>query len=64
MWAAAGTCAYKDVVEACSATICVVDDRSPVAKTKKLYNQAYPMYGKLYRSLKDDFRTIAAQVGS
>ena len=61
--AAAGTGAYKDVVEACSATIRVVEGTSPAAKTKKLYNQAYPMYGQLYRSLKDDFRAIAAQIG-
>ena len=62
--AAAGTGAYKNVVEACSAAIRVVDSTSPAAKTKRFYNRVYPMYGKLYRSLKDDFREIAAHVGS
>lgn len=56
--AAAGTGAYKDVVEACSQTIRVVSKTKTVAKTKKAYNNAYPVYGQLYRSLKDDFKTI------
>jgi xylulokinase len=57
--AAAGTGAYKDVVEACSATIRVVNSTPVVAKNRKLYNRAYPMYGQLYRSLKNDFADIA-----
>ena len=57
--AAAGTGAYKDVVEACTKTIRVTSSTSPDAKAKRIYNQAYPLYGKLYRSLKDDFRAIA-----
>ncbi|MCA9039726.1 MAG: xylulokinase [Planctomycetaceae bacterium] len=56
--AAAGTGAYKDVVEACNATISVVSTTKPVAKTKKSYEKLYPMYGQLYRSLKADFKSI------
>jgi len=56
--AAAGTGAYKDVVEACSKTIRVVNKTKTAAKTKKAYNKAYPMYGQLYRSLKTDFKSI------
>ena len=57
--AAAGTGAYKNVVEACEATIRVVGTTPVDAKARKAYDKAYPMYGKLYRSLKSDFRGIA-----
>ncbi|HBL43868.1 MAG TPA: xylulokinase [Planctomycetaceae bacterium] len=56
--AAAGTGAYKDVVEACSATIRVVESTSVNSKDKKVYNQAFPLYQKLYSSLKPDFQQI------
>lgn len=61
--AAAGTGAYKDVVEACGAAIRVVQSANPAAKARKTYDAAYPIFGQLYRSLKDDFRTIAEFVG-
>ncbi|MCA9055550.1 MAG: xylulokinase [Planctomycetaceae bacterium] len=57
--AAAGTGAYKNVVEACKATIRVVSETKPNAETKKAYNRFYPQYGALYRSLKDNFAEIA-----
>ncbi|MCH7688480.1 MAG: xylulokinase [Planctomycetes bacterium] len=60
--AAAGTGAYKNISEACAATISTVSQTAPNAKSKRIYNTVYPMYGKLYRSLKDDFATIAKQV--
>ncbi|MDA0835233.1 MAG: xylulokinase [Planctomycetota bacterium] len=60
--AAAGTGAYKDVVEACTATIRVVQTTNVQSKPRQQYQKAYPMYGKLYRSLKDDFAEIAKQV--
>ncbi|HVV98947.1 MAG TPA: xylulokinase [Planctomycetaceae bacterium] len=60
--AAAGTGAYKNVVEACQATIRVVSSTSPEAKAKKAYQRAYPMYGQLYRSIKNDYRAIAEMV--
>jgi xylulokinase len=56
--AAAGTGAYKDVVEACKATISVVTRTKPAAKTQKTYNAAYPIYQNLYQSLKGDFANI------
>ncbi|WP_077028407.1 xylulokinase [Fuerstiella marisgermanici] len=56
--AAAGTGAYKDVVEACKATISVVTKTPAVAAAKKTYNAGYPVYQQLYRSLKDDFAAI------
>lgn len=60
--AAVGTGAYKDVPEACKATIKVTDESKPDAKSQKVYNRVYPLYGKLYRSLKDDYRAISELV--
>ena len=60
--AAAGTGAYKDVVEACQATIQTVTETKPIAKHKKKYNAAYPQYQALYQSLKPNFQEIAALV--
>ncbi|MCA9035556.1 MAG: xylulokinase [Planctomycetaceae bacterium] len=56
--AAAGTGAYSDVVEACNATIRVVSKTSQKSKAVKKYNSGYPIYQKLYRSLRDDFADI------
>ena len=56
--AAAGTGAYKNVVEACSATIRVIERTNVNPKHKKLYNQSYPVYRQLYQSLKGDFHSI------
>lgn len=56
--AAAGTGAYKNVVEACAATISVVTKTASRPSVVKFYNTAYPVYQRLYRSLKADFATI------
>ena len=61
--AAAGTGAYKNVVEACSSTIRVVSSTNFNASARRAYNKAYPHYGQLYRSLKDDYSAIAKLVG-
>lgn len=58
--AAAGTGAYKNVVEACQATIRVVSETKPVSEHRKAYDRFYPQYGALYRSLKGNFAAIAA----
>ena len=62
--AAAGTGAYKDVVEACEATISVVSKTATDAARAGRYDEAYPIYQKLYQSLKSDFQTIARFVAS
>lgn len=57
--AAVGAGAYKNVEEACRATIKVVAEtplNKPAAKT---YDQGFPIYQQLYRSLKNDFKAIA-----
>ncbi|QDT44828.1 Xylulose kinase [Gimesia alba] len=60
--AAAGTGAYKDVVEACGATIRVVESTNVNPKNKKVYNQSYPVFQGLYSSLKADFQEIRSLV--
>ena len=56
--AAAGTGAYKDVVQACKATIRVVTKTKPATKAKKIYARNYPQYQSLYQSLKPNFPEI------
>jgi xylulokinase len=57
--AAVGTGAYGSIVEACQATIKVDKTITPNTKTRRVYDASYPLYQKLYRSLKDDFRIIS-----
>ena len=56
--AAAGTGAYRSVEEACRATISVVTRTKPKAAANRTYNGAFPVYQRLYQSLKSDFATI------
>jgi xylulokinase len=51
--------AWTSVEEACQKTIRVTGETKP-SRNRKLYDDFYPLYGKLYRSLKDDFRVMAA----
>lgn len=60
--AAAGTGAYKNVLEASSATIQVTTTTKPTPRARREYNKAYPEYGRLYESLKDNFQRIAARL--
>jgi xylulokinase len=61
--AAAGTGAYKDVVEACHATIQVTARVSTDPQAARFYDKAYPIYRQLYCSLKNDFAAIARLIG-
>lgn len=58
--AAVGAGTFADVREACRVTIRVVSETSPNRPAQKRYNQAFPIYQKLYQSLKSDFQQIAA----
>lgn len=61
--AAVGGGAYKNVVEACEATIRVVKE-TPVQKPAvQFYDRGFPLYQQLYRSLKGDFKAIAKLEG-
>ena len=56
--AAVGTDHFKDIAQACKRTIRVVDQTKPDRTSKAVYDRAYPLFGKLYRSLKDDFAEL------
>ncbi len=58
--AAVGTGAFKNVVEACSATIRTENRTSTCSTAKAAYDRAYPTYGALYAGLKSSFPTIAS----
>jgi len=57
--AAVGAGAYKNIEEACRATIRVVRQTPPSRRAKRYYDRAFPAYQGLYASLKDDFKEIA-----
>jgi xylulokinase len=58
--AAVGAGAYKNIEEACAATIKVVSETPLDKKAAKVYDRGFPVYQQLYRSLKQDFKAIAA----
>jgi xylulokinase len=57
--AAVGAGAFKNIGEACRATISPVGETAPQREPRKYYDQAFPVFQGLYRSLKDDFKRIA-----
>ncbi len=58
--AAVGAGAFKDVEEACQATIRVVKQTAPNRKARSYHDAAFPLFQDLYRSLKGDFKQITA----
>ena len=61
--AAVGAGAFKNIEEACEATIFTVKT-TPLNKTAaKVYDLAFPLYQQLYRSLKKDFEAISGLEG-
>lgn len=60
--AASGAGAYKSVVEACSAAITLTGSTDPLAEAKRVYGKSYPVFQRLYRTLKPDFEEIARLV--
>ncbi len=57
--AAVGAGAYKDIVEACEATIRVVKETPTNKAAIASYNKAFAIYQSLYPTLKDRFAAIA-----
>lgn len=57
--AAVGCGAFKNIQEACAATIRVEKETPPQKTAVKTYDAAFPIYQRLYESLKKDFRRIA-----
>jgi xylulokinase len=58
--AAVGAGEFKDIVEACDATVKTTRQTKTRAKIKPHYDAGFPVYQRLYASLRDDFRAIAA----
>jgi len=57
--AAVGDGAYKDIAEACKATIEVSTQTAPDKKAAKEYDRLFPIYQSLYGNLKNDFASLA-----
>jgi xylulokinase len=57
--AAVGAGEFRNIEQACRATIQVVSQTKVHRPSRDRYNQAFPIYQQLYRSLKDDFKQIS-----
>jgi xylulokinase len=57
--AAVGAGEFKDITEACAATIKTADESKPNAQAKKVYDAGFPVYQSLYRALKPEFKKLA-----
>ena len=58
--AAVGAGAYKNIQQACAATIRETSSTPVDRKTKRLYDARFPVYQDLYQSLKGNFKAISA----
>jgi xylulokinase len=57
--AAVGAGEFKDITEACAATIKTADESKPNPQAKKVYDAGFPVYQSLYRALKPEFKKLA-----
>jgi xylulokinase len=60
--AGVGTSVWSSVEEACDKCISVTSTYAVNEADRRVYSEFYPLYGKLYRSLKDDFDAITERV--
>jgi xylulokinase len=58
--AAVGAGAYGSIAEACEATIRANPAAQPQDATRQFYDRAFPVYQRLYQSLRENFSEIAA----
>lgn len=58
--AGVGTGVYASVAEACDRVIKVKSRQEPVKELGEVYGKYYKIYGRLYNSLKQDYRELAA----
>ena len=58
--AAVGAGEYRNVEQACSATIKVVKKTPTIRKNKSYYDRGFPVFQDLYRRLSDSFKQISA----
>jgi xylulokinase len=57
--AAVGAGEFNDIDEACEATVKTKAQTKPLASARRYYDKAFPLYQKLYHSLREDFRAIS-----
>ena len=57
--AAVGAGEFKNIEEACKATIRVARETPVTPAAKRYYNRAFPIYQSLYKSLAGDFKKIS-----
>lgn len=57
--AAVGGGEFRDIQEACRATVALRDESKPGPVERKAYQGRWPIYQQLYRSLRGDFEAIA-----
>jgi xylulokinase len=50
---------YKNISEACAATVRTGDGVKPVAKRQKEYDRRFPIFQELYAALRDEFPRLA-----
>ncbi len=53
--AAVGAGHYKNITEACQATVKTSKTIKPIAKNRKVYDKTFPIFQRLYLALKDEF---------
>ena len=61
--AAVGDGAYKNIQQACDATVRVLTETPVQRSQKRKYDRRFPVYQRLYHALKEDFKRIAAAEG-
>jgi len=62
--AGVGTGAFASIEEACEAAIHVTSTCGANPRASAVYQKCYPVYQRLYRSLKHDFHTISELAGA
>jgi xylulokinase len=56
--AAVGAGHYKNISEACAATVRTAEGNKPNSKAAKFYDQGFPVFQELYRALKPEFSKL------
>ena len=51
---------FKNVSEACNATIKTASTTKPIAKNRRCYDAAFPVYQDLYKALKNEFPKLSS----
>ncbi len=57
--AAVGAGHFKNITEACKATVKMADESRPVSKSRRYYDRAFPVFQGLYKALKKEFPKLA-----